>query len=313
MASIIIKQENKYFNKLKKSIDVNSLTDEQSNRLSVELGIIHATKSSKTVYMAHCIANKLREEGYPFAIRGVLPNLFIFYLLGITKISPYDDRLKYVLPYQVAIGEISIPKPINDIDFSVPVCTRGEIVDYVLTEFQSDTDFYVYGLPGEDNELVGFKLVLFKKGDNPYNHGFSKYSTYPGLYDSGLPYITISGFDPTPIELKAATYWEKCLELNEPVNISNNHGYIPKVLKCREDIWKLIEKTDFSDSTKLWMYDHIRTGRDITQYDFLIEGLKEAAGDEWEEVRDDLENILYIFPITHAIEQFEYRKELLVH
>lgn len=71
--------------------------------------------------------------------------------------------------------------------------------------------------------------------------------------------------------------------------------------------------TDFSDSTKLWMYDHIRTGRDITQYDFLIEGLKEAAGDEWEEVRDDLENILYIFPITHAIEQFEYRKELLVH
>ena len=60
------------------------------------------------------------------------------------------------------------------------------------------------------------------------------------------------------------------------------------------------------------MYNLIRRGRYsvVSTFDFLLEGLEKAAGKKWEDVRDDLENILYIFPISHAIEHFEYRKEL---
>ena len=88
--------------------------------------------------------------------------------------------------------------------------------------------------------------------------------------------------------------------------------FLAEVLKCREDTWKLVEKTDFSDYTKMCMYDLIRRGRYsvVATFDFLREGLEKTVGKKRDDIRDDLENILYIFPISHAIEHFEYRKEL---
>lgn len=307
MANISLKQESKYLNKLKNLIDFSELSDEQTERLLDELSIIHETRSSKLVYIGHCVANELRRQGYPFAVRGTLADLYLFYLLGITKVSPYDERLKYVLPYQVAIGNYSDPKTIREICFNVPTSVRDDVIDFIRNGFKNDTDIYEYGHVDENDNYVGSSLVLFEKKDNPYQHGFTKYVAQPGLYKSNLPYVTIIGFDPEPIKSNLDSYWNSCLVLNEEVDVRNNNGYKPKIIKCREDYWMLVERTDFSDSDKLKLFNRLWKGRFNELDKYVVAELMTSAGDEWENILADLDNIKYMFPISHAIEYYEYR------
>lgn len=307
MANRSLKQENKYLNKLKNLIDFSKLSDEQTDRVFDELLIIHETRSSKLVYIGHCVANELRRKGQPFAVRGTLADLYLFYLLGITKVSPYDERLKYVLPYQVAIGNHSDPKIIREICFNVPTSVRDDVIGFVRNGFKDDTDIYEYGHVDENDNYVGSSLVLFEKKDDPYHHGFTKYFAQPGLYKSNLPYVTIIGFDPEPIKPNSDSYWNSCLIFNEEVDVRNNKGYKPKIIKCREDYWKLVEKTDFSGSYKLWLFNMLWKGN-INQLDKSdIAELMIITGDKWEDTLEDLNHIDYMFPISHAIEYYEYR------
>ena len=145
MASVNIKQEKKYYNKIRSLLEFESLTAEQQDRLNKELEIIHKTKSSKIVYIAYLAAKKLKEDGKKYCLRGNYADLLLFYLLGITKISPYDDRLKYVLPYQVAVGEIELPRKIIEIDINVEPSAMDTVIDYVIDKTNKDSELFIGG------------------------------------------------------------------------------------------------------------------------------------------------------------------------
>ena len=310
MASVNIKQEKKYYNKIRSLLEFESLTAEQQDRLNKELEIIHKTKSSKIVYIAYLAAKKLKEDGKKYCLRGNYADLLLFYLLGITKISPYDDRLKYVLPYQVAVGEIELPRKIIEIDINVEPSAMDTVIDYVIDKTNKDSELFIGGETENDGDSQVFKRLyigFMKKGDNTYNHGFSKYEANPiNFIENEIPYIHFFKYYKSERVYGGDNFWDDCLSMHEPrVNYVN--GEPTKVLRCQEDIWQLVDKVDLrSNYLKMELFKTIKGGLNYKLDDFDLYLLEEAAGDQWDEIYEDIKNIRYLFPIAHAIEYHEY-------
>ena len=337
-------QEDKYHEKVRNLIDFSSLSEEKQERASTELKLIHLAGNSKCLYMAYSIAKSLREDNKCFSVRACAGDSFICYLLGITKVSPYDPRLAYVLPYQPFLGIEGRPK-YWDLDFNIPEFYRETLVNHIKTEFEDDTEFFEGVNPSGKaiRELLIYSFKGFsetelfaKNSDNKqrikYNIALNDYvsatalvTTFPCTLNSDMRTLVTDcvdknvGFEILNKSLDdeylftnqynrlapTDNFWQYCLGCTVAHNTIKNS--FERIMICREDIWMVLQKLDVDEQTRYDIYDRIRKGRTDEFADSWMPVFEKAGEAEFLET---MKRYLYICPIAHEIENVENAIEL---
>lgn len=107
----------KYYNKIKNILfssnkSFNGTIDE--NRLKDELNLLYKTNASKGIYYCYKIAEEAKANNEPYIVLGTVANLYILYLLGVTKFNP----IEYKCYYQTCLGTINKPREFLSFKFN---------------------------------------------------------------------------------------------------------------------------------------------------------------------------------------------------
>ena len=126
---IIEKEEKKYYPIIKESIEHSSMyrnNEVDKNRLNEELTIVHKVRMSKLIYFLFTISSELKKHNEPYMINGTLPNLYILYILGVTKFNPIEIGCCY----EACIGTIDNPKEC----LSIEIVVRKQYINKLYIE-----------------------------------------------------------------------------------------------------------------------------------------------------------------------------------
>ena len=164
---------------LLKDID---LDEKQYKRLNEELLLIKLSRSFKTLYIFYLLTSKIRKDGRAYCLKSTDNNLLINYLLGISKINPFDTQFPYKLPYEPALGISEDPKRMF-IQIRVSPDYRKKLVEYLFETFKEDYALFHYVNHYNDKTRISEgSYVMIPKREDPNRYG--------DYYDDG----TISGF-----------------------------------------------------------------------------------------------------------------------
>ena len=338
-------QEDKYCEKVRSLIDFASLTEQQRERADTELKLIHMAGYSKRLYMAYCMARKLREDNKCFSVRLCAGDSYVCYLLGITKVSPYDPRLAYVLPYQPFLGIEGRPKYWN-LDFNIPEFYRETLINHIRAEFEGDTEFFE-GVNPSGKVIRGLMICSFKgfsetelfaensdikqriKYNNSVLHGYVSTTTLPATFPCTLnsemrTLVTgrvdeNAGFEALNknrddkylftnrhnMHIPTDSFWQYCLGCTEVHNTREKD--FKEIMICREDVWMRLQKLNTDEQTRYDIFDKIRKGMADRIADKWTSLFEEAGEGEFLEA---MKRYLYICPIAHSIENVENAIEL---
>ncbi len=99
--------------------------EEVLKRLETELEFVSRPYNITQFYIAFKLCDFAHKKGYPTGIRGLVPNSFVAFLLGISEINP----LEYNLPYESFFG-FSGDK-VTDIDINFPDIIKSDVDGYL--------------------------------------------------------------------------------------------------------------------------------------------------------------------------------------
>ena len=129
---IIEKEEKKYYPIIKESIEHSNMYKNDkvdSDRINEELTIIHKVRMSKLIYFLFTISSELKKRNELYMINGTLPNLYLLYVLGVTKFNPIEIGCCY----ESCIGTLENPK--SQITIDIVISKRNEdkldIIDFI--------------------------------------------------------------------------------------------------------------------------------------------------------------------------------------
>ena len=105
--------------------------DNEHKRLSQEILILLKSKQMKVIWFAYLLSQENKKHNEPYIVRGTLPDLYLLYVLEITKFNPIGTDCCY----QACLGTYDKPKEslIFDISF------RKEFVKHMM-EYASTMD-----------------------------------------------------------------------------------------------------------------------------------------------------------------------------
>ena len=106
---ILEKEEEKYYPILKSIVEKNRrplFNEGYQTRLEIEIEIIHRIKQSKVVWFCYEIIEEAKRKNEPYLIRGPIADLYLLYLLKITKFNPIETNCCF----EACLGIMSKPK-----------------------------------------------------------------------------------------------------------------------------------------------------------------------------------------------------------
>ena len=102
----VAEQEQIYYRKIQGILSEKKLSSKERKRLNSELEIIRKLNSRKKLYVFYIAICWIKKDKQYYRLLGSIANTFLFWLLGIGKINPYDKSLPYELPYEIALGTL---------------------------------------------------------------------------------------------------------------------------------------------------------------------------------------------------------------
>ncbi len=341
---IIEKEEEKYYPIIKESIEQSNMyrnNKVDNDRINEELTIIHKVRMSKLIYFLFTISSELKKRNEPYMIHGTLPDLYILYVLGVTKFNPIEIGCCY----ESCIGTLDNPKSQISIDIVIRKRNKDklDIIDFIsnIEKDYSYVNHHVYpikshqtlALPKEIDCKEIFKTQII---DNSIQVVANDEYTY-----SKLMLINV-------IESKRLCSVRYFLNKYGEVNIKNalevyKNIFFDKALQEKEfiDTYSSFKIDNISDMLKLMAFYHsTRKAEDPFSYYFsdresafeyfnkilgvskeqsyyLMEGIRKGKFksliiDEntknkiTENILNDLNNIHYLFPRGHNAEHLYY-------
>ena len=106
--------------------------------------------------------------------------------------------------------------------------------------------------------------------------------------------------DGSPYMDYGLNFWNFCLSVCAPHN-STRTGLGTVLLKCREDVWKMLERCDLSKEERYAFYKDICRHHDSAD-DRLEKAIREAYPYDCDTIMGDISNIVYLHPIGASIE-----------
>ena len=110
-------------------------------RLNDELDAVHYFKKSKAIWFGYLIAKKAQEDNEDYFIRNTIPDLYLVYVLGVTKVNPITDKRDY----RVCLGTKNSPSSYFEFDFSVRKGYEDTLRELVKS-IEPDSKIYFYTL-----------------------------------------------------------------------------------------------------------------------------------------------------------------------
>jgi len=92
-------------------------------------------------------------------------------------------------------------------------------------------------------------------------------------------------------------FWNFCCDINKQFNGKNKDRHL---IRCREDLWNVIDRTKLQKKEKYSMYKAAYFGRELT--DHMIQSIKETYVENYETILKEIRDSELIWPIVHTIE-----------
>ena len=338
---IIKKEEKKYYPIIQNYIKSSRLYIDNEidiNRLNEELSIIHKAMLSKTIHYLYCISKELKKNNEPYIINGTLSNLYLLYILGITKFNPIEigccfevcigtiDNPKCYLPIDIVIrktyeNKLDIESIISSIDedcYYINHPTKSHQILVIPKEIDYNRlfktqiignntqvaidDEYTYNRllsisVAESDKLWSISHFYSKYGEVPINEAIDIYKTV--FFDKALQekkFIdTYSSFKVNSVSdmLKLMAFYHSTHKVNKPSSY---------VFSDRESVFEYFNKElGLSNNQSYRLMEVVRKG----QYKSSIIN-DDITSKLSNNILNDLENILYLFPRGHNAEHLYY-------
>ncbi len=151
------------------------------------------------------------------------------------------------------------------------------------------------------NLLDSERMKILDEGSE-YLKGYDPAEAFDLLLDSCLAESNdhFINRDGSPYMDYGLTFWDFCLSVCAPHN-STRTGLGTVLLKCREDVWKMLERCDLSKEERYAFYKDICRHHDPADVR-IKEIIKGAYPYDCDTIMGDISNIVYIHPIGASIE-----------
>ena len=151
------------------------------------------------------------------------------------------------------------------------------------------------------NLLDSERMKILDEGSE-YLEGYDPTEAFDELLDTCLSESNdhFINRDGSPYMNYGLTFWDFCLSVCAPHN-STRTGLGTVLLKCREDVWKMLERCDLSKEERYAFYKDICRHHDSAD-DRLEKAIREAYPYDCDTIMGDISNIVYLHPIGTCIE-----------
>lgn len=335
---IRIKEEKKYFPLLEESLKSSkNYANEELNRINEELAIIHKMNMSLLIYYLFSISKELKKDNEPYMINGTLSNLYILYVLGVTKFNPMEIGCCY----EACIGTIDNPKEMHSINI---VVREGIDKEYInrLTSIPGDEYDYV------NHPEKSFQTLLIPKEidiNDVFTNVVFNNTIHPTIKDE-YTYIKLLSITISESEfLNSICYFNNKygeVDINDALEVYKDHffdrviqekGFIDRYASFKVntifDMLKLMahyhsthkldssEDSIFSDRESVFEYFNKELGLSSNESYHLMEEIRKGKHHSFgldkdflnrlpKNVINDLNNIEYLFPRGHNAEHLYY-------
>lgn len=171
----------------------------------------------------------------------------------------------------------------------------GTIKGFTKTYKNDDMDIIRISLPESE------RMKILDDGSE-YLEGYDPIEAFYLLLDSCLSekndrFVNAKG---EPYEYYGLTFWDFCLSVCEPRN-STSYQLGTQLLHCREDVWKMLERCNLTESGRYTLYQDILKHKETISSEVKTI-IKKTYPFDYESIICDISNLYYIFPIGAIIE-----------
>lgn len=151
------------------------------------------------------------------------------------------------------------------------------------------------------NLLDSERMKILDEGSE-YLEGYDPAEAFDELLDTCLAESNdhFINRDGSPYMNYGLTFWDFCLSVCTPHN-STRTGLGTVLLKCREDVWKMLERCDLSKEERYAFYKDICRHHDSAD-DRLEKAIRKTYPYECDTIMGDISNIMYLHTIGASIE-----------
>lgn len=178
-----IKDEYKYESFIYNLLEEIDLDERRYKRLNEELLLIRLSGSFRILYISYLLTSKIRKDGRSYCLNCINNDLLVNYLLGISKVDPFDKQFLYALPYEPVLGIPEGPEKMF-IQIWVSPDYRQTLIDYLFEICKEDRIlFHRLNSYNGKTWISEGSYMMIPKGEDPDRYG--------DYYDDG----TIRGFE----------------------------------------------------------------------------------------------------------------------
>lgn len=171
----------------------------------------------------------------------------------------------------------------------------GTIRGFKKTYKNNDLDMIRISLPESE------RMKILDDGSE-YLEGYNPAEAFDLLLDSCLAdkndrFVNVKG---EPYNYYGLTFWDFCLSVCEPHN-STSYKLGTQLLRCREDVWKMLERCNLTESERYTFYQDVLLHKETISKEVKTI-IRETYPFDYESILCDVSNLYYIFPIGASIE-----------